>query len=232
MSSTLLQIIQAASRRSGINEIPSLAFLSASEEVQRLVSLADEAGRALSQDYPWQRLIREQTHITLAAEDQGDITTIASGFAYILNDTTWNRTLQWPIYGPHSSQTWQAIKGTFPAYPYSEYRIRNNRLLLQPAPVAGNTLAFEYITRFWIESANLDKFSADTDTPIFDDELMILSVIWRFKQAEGFAHQEEHAKYMERYELLTSRDGGKRTVSTSYSRGRYGVNYQPGNWTI
>ncbi|MGH2375672.1 MAG: hypothetical protein ACRDIC_19655 [bacterium] len=233
MASTLLQIIQAAVRRSGINEIPQSAFLSSSEEVQRLVSLADEAGRALAQDHVWQFLIREATHTTLAAEDQGDITVIAAnGFSYILNDTIWNRTLQWPIYGPLDAQDWQAIKGSFPAYPYSEYRIRNNRLLLQPAPAAGNILAFEYVTRFWIQSANQDKFTADTDMPVFDDELMILSIIWRFKTAEGLNGGDAYAKYEERLEYLMSRDGGKRTVSTGNTRYLRGVNYQPGNWTI
>lgn len=231
MPSTLLQIIQAATRRTGVNEIPTAAFLSPSEEIQRLVSVADETGRALSQDYQWQALTREQTFTSLATEDQGDITVIANGFSYILNDTIWNRTLQWPMYGPLSPVSWQAVKGTFPAYPYSQYRIRNNRLLLQPAPAAGNTMAFEFMSRFWITGLNQDRFLADTDTPLFDDELMILGTVWRFKQLEGMDYEAHYAKYQERLLWLTSRDGGGRTVSTSYSR-RWGINYQPGNWLL
>jgi hypothetical protein len=232
MAMNLLQIVQEASRRTGINEIPSSAFLNPVEEVQRLVALATQVGRALAVFHPWQALIREQTFTSLAAEDQGDITVIADGFAYILDDTIWNRTLQWPIYGPLDPQAWQAIKGSFAAYPYSEYRIRGNRLLMLPAPTAGHTMAFEYVSRYWIQSAMQDRFMSDTDTPVFDDEVMVLGLVWAFKQAEGFTFDTFFSAYSDRFDLLISRDGGNRTISTSYPRSRQGYNVQPGNWLV
>lgn len=232
MAMNLLQIVQAAVRRSGINEIPSSAVLNPSEEIQRLVSLADQVGRAIALFHPWQVLIGEKTFTSLAAEDQGDITVIADGFSYILNDTIWNRSLQWPIYGPLDPQSWQAIKGSFPAYPYSEYRIRGNRLLMQPAPTAGHTMAFEFVSRYWIQSAAQDRFMADADVPVFDDETMILGLVWAFKQAEGFSYEGFFSAYSERFDLLISRDGGNRTISTAYGRRFGGINYQPGSWLL
>lgn len=217
----LVEIIQDACRDSGVNEIPISVLLNPSEEIQRLRRAADKTGRALAQDHPWQFLIRESFFTAVAGEDQGPMENIAPGFSYILNDTIWNRTRRYPIFAD-TPQNWQMMMGDFGHdFEWSKYRLRTGRLIMSPAPSAGDQIFFEDVTRYWIRGAASDRFMADTDQALFDDELMILGVIWRYKKSEGFAHEQEFADYLERYAQLISRDEPARTISTAYVRGRY-----------
>ena len=104
--------------------------------------------------------------------------------------TEWNRTTRWPMLGPKSAQEWQTYKGGIvSAGPRQRFRILNNAFQINPPPPAGEVIAFEYMSNAWVTGANGDSkqvFTADDDTCIFPDSLMLTGLKTQWKQSKGF----------------------------------------------
>jgi len=96
---TLLTICQDAAKEIGVPSPTSVVGTSDTTNVQ-LLAAANRVGKDLVTGYDWEVLIKEEEHTTLAAESQGAMTTIATDFMRISNDTMWNRTTDRKYYGP------------------------------------------------------------------------------------------------------------------------------------
>ena len=163
---SLLTLIQGAADIVGLSR-PAAVITSTDPAVRRMLALANVEGQELAKRHEWTVLIREATWTTLAAESQGTIANIASDLdqengARIVNETIWNRTAQRRMNGPLSSQRGQRLKAASVTGPYSEYRIRNGTHYLIPAPTAGQTGAFEYITKYWCQSSASARLPSPT----------------------------------------------------------------------
>jgi hypothetical protein len=103
--------------------------------------------------------------------------------------TEWNRTQRWQLLGPRSSQEWQTFKsGIVSAGPRQRFRILQNQLCLNPSPPDNQTLSFEYISNGWVEGADgvgKTEITADTDTFIFSDSLLITGLKAQWLVAKG-----------------------------------------------
>lgn len=234
---SLLTIIQTVCNRVGVAS-PVSATGSTDQQIVQMIALANEEGEELAERYPWQALQTEATFVTLAAELQGTVASIATnGFRYILNDTIWNRTQQRPMYGSLTPSDWQLLKSSSVNGPFQEYRIKGGSLYLLPAPPAGETCAFEYISGNWCQSSGLTKQSAwamDSDTGILDEKLMTVGVIWRWKQAKGLDYAEDFRKYEIRVYEAMNRDAGKPTLMMdgSPTNRQPGVVVPSGSWPL
>lgn len=234
-TTTALQIIQKACSRLGLTQ-PNAALSSTDLQTIQLVALANEEGEELSERFAWQSLQTETTFTTLAANLQGNLTTIAPGFRFVCHDTMWNRNTRIPI-RPIDERTWQTWKATGITGPYSTYRIQLDAIYFIPTPTAGHTIAFEYQDRRWCMSSDeLTKrtaFSADGDLCRIDPELITLGVIWRFKASKGLEYGEDFAKYEKRVMNTFAKDGikpnkylnGAQTYST-------GISVPEGSWSL
>lgn len=226
MALSCLQIVQTACKRIGIIA-PTAAYTSQDQQIIQLLSLSEEEGQEQATRYPWQALQTETTFTTVAAQVQGAMSVIAPGFDYIVNDTIWNRSLRRPVYGPKSEQDWQQAKAMQINGPFNSFRIIGDVLNFYPNPVAGQTCAFEYITLNWIatsEGGTSSTWTNDGDTPLIDDHLMVLGLVWRWKQAKGLDYAEDFNKYERRIADLMGRDAGKPTLSMSGAK----YDIQPG----
>lgn len=233
---SLLTVIQKVCNRVGV-AAPTTASGSTDQQVVQMIALANEEGEELAERYTWQSLQLEATHTTLAAELQGVMTTIAPGFKYILNDTIWNRTQQRPMYGSLTPDNWQVLKSSSINGPYQEYRVKGGSLYLIPAPAAGHTIAFEYMSKNWCQSSALtgqDAWSLDADTGILDENIMIAGVIWRWRNAKGLDYTEEFRNYEVRVANAMNRDAGKSSIMMdgSPSTRQPGIIVPTGNWPL
>lgn len=197
---TALQIVQRVCSRIGLLE-PNTVSGATDLQAKQLFALLNAAGEDLAVRHQWNDLEREKTFTSVAAEDQGlligGILAIADGFKYIINDTLWDRTRQYMPAGSVTAPRWQLDKASVITGAFSVYRIRQGRLLMTPAPAAGHTIVFEYVTEHWAQdSGGVGKanFTADDDVPRLDSTLLKAELIWRWKAAKGFEYGEDHNK--------------------------------------
>lgn len=212
---SLLTLTQDACDIIGIPR-PSTASGSTDTKVRQLVTLATTEGRNLAQRHPWQALNREATWTSVADEDQGLIATIAPGYRRMLSETAWDRDEQSRLAGPLTPQVWQRLKASVTAGPYYRFRVRQDRLYLNPAPSAGHTMAFEFVTEHWCESSagtGQSRFVNDTDASRIPEQLIMLGSVWRWKQAKGFPYAEDLANYEQEYALSTLHDTPNKTLT-------------------
>ncbi len=211
---SLLTIVQQVCRSPGVGiPTPSAVATSTDEGILQLFQLANEEGEELANRGPWQALQTETTFTTVATELQGLMTTIAPNLNYIINDTIWDRDLRRPVFGPLTPQWWQQQIAQVMTGPWSQFRVRQGQLLFTPAPPAGDTCAFEYITKAWCTdstgAAAKTAFTDDSDVSLLDEGIMRLGVIWRWKQGKGLEYGEDYAKYERRVADALARDASK-----------------------
>ena len=225
MALTCLQIIQAVCKRIGITS-PSAVVTSADLQIIQLQAICEEEGQELAARYPWQALQREATFTTVATQVQSTVSSITTGFDYIVNDTIWNRSLRRPVYGPRSPQQWQEAKAMQLNGPFNIFRIIADAINFYPNPSAGESCYFEYLTRNWISTSTASTsptWTNDADTPLLNDQAIILGTIWRWKQIKGLTYAEDFNKYERKVMDLMNRDAGKQTLSMSGGN-RYEIN--------
>lgn len=212
---TLLVLIRDAADIVGLPR-PRAVVSSADTQVRQLLALANREGKSLAQRHDWTVQQKTATHTTLAAEDQGTIVSIAPDFDRLANETTWNRSQQERVGGPLSPIDWQLLQASTVTGPYQDFRIQGGNLHLYPAPPAGETVAFDYVAKSWCQSAvsvAQTRWAADDDTGILSEDLMLLGIIWRWKQQKGMDYGEDFSTYEKEVMHAAARDGGRRVIS-------------------
>lgn len=233
---TLLQIIQSAAKRLALTS-PNAAYSSSDQQIIQLVDLLNEEGKELAARYPWQCITDEITFTTVATEIQGAMSTIAPDYNYIINDTIWNRTLRRPVFGPRTNQSWQQQKAFAINGPWSSFRIKGDDLIMYPTPSAGQDCYFEIISKNWITKSTTgtaSEWTNDADTPLLDDELLLLGLIWRWKAMKGLDYGEDFNKYERRVLDAMTRDGSKDWLSLTNTKYDIypGVVVPAGSWAL
>lgn len=234
---TLLELINKQLARSGLPST-STVMGSSNDRVLQIKALLEEEGDSLAPRHPWQILTQEGTLNTLAIEDQGNINSYAPGFAYIRNGTFFDRTDQLPILGPVSGDDWQDLKARVNTGPRYQYRIRNNHLLVNPVPAVGHKWAFEFQSKNWIIDVDgitrKAAFTADTDSILLPDTIVLLGLRWRWLSEKGLEYAEIFANYESTLKDAMSRDGGKAVLRSDNLSGYRtpGVFVPNGNWPL
>lgn len=227
---SILTIIQQVCGRTNV-PVPQTVLGNTDTKILQMLRLLEEEGTDLSKRGDWEGITFEATHTSLAAEDQGALTSIATnGFRHIKNGTLWDRTNKLPILGPFNDQEWQARKAMTTAWPRYHYRIRGGKWLITPTPTAGYTWAFEYVSKNWIlgiDGTTYKQYATlDTDTVLLQEDLVLMGLRWRWKKEKGFDYAEDFETYEKQVKTDLSRDGGKPTLHMD--GGQRGA--QPGIW--
>lgn len=231
---SLLTLAQAAARQLNIGVPSAFVNNTADDTAALLLRLATEEGVSLMRRYPWQALTTEGTFTTVAADDQG---ALPSDYDRMLPESMYNRSRRRPVAGPLSADEWQQTKATLVTYVNPTYRIRGNRILLTPLPPAGETVAYEYISKnFCTSSGGTEQadWAADGDLARLDEGLMTLGLVWRFRQVKGLSYAEDLGLYEKRVSEAAMRDGTKpRLVGDAPVVDRPATPLQvPETWTI
>jgi hypothetical protein len=209
---SLLTIIQQACGELSLT-VPTVVVGSTDPQVIQLLALAQRAGQQIAQAHPWQALMAEKTFTTVASTEQP--AALPTDFDRFIPNSFNNRTTRRPIIGPVTPQQWQWLIAQ-PAYStiYLMYRERAGKFLIGPptvAPPAGQTIAYEYISKNWAKSASgtpQSQFLADTDTTYLDEQLFVVYIIWAFLRAKGMSYAEEMETFNRNLEQQQARDGG------------------------
>lgn len=205
---SLLTLCQSAAIQLSVS-VPSIVMAGVDETSIILRRLAQEEGVSLMRRYPWQALQREHTFTTVAADTQtGGIPT---AFDRIIPDTVFNRNTRRRVAGPLSPDEWAQTKASLVTYVNPTFRIRGDAFLMTPNPPAGETVAYEYISKNFCTSSTAvpqAAWAADDDLGVVDEGLITLGLVWRFRQAKGLPYGEDLAMYERRVMDAQMRDGG------------------------
>ncbi len=152
--------------------------------------------------------------------------------------TEWDRTNRWPLMGPKSPQEWQSYKsGVVYAGPRERFRIQLNAIQISPPPPNALTFAYEYISSNWVVSSTgtgKDYFTADTDSCVFDDSLMVAGLKLRWMQAKGLDYQFNAAEYSALLNACTAQNKSAPKLSLAPVYGDILLsewNVQDGSWS-
>lgn len=138
--------------------------------------------------------------------------------------TDWDKTKHWEMLGPETGQQWQWLKSGFISTgPRLRYRVLGGFFQIWPPSGIADRLGFEYISKQWALSTSAvvtpDKssFTADTDTCVFPDRLMVAGLKHKYFQVKGFGDV-----YLNDYErqlnITKANDAGSPTLSMAPRR--------------
>jgi hypothetical protein len=148
------------------------------------------------------------------------------------------------LLGPLTAAEWQLEKSRgVSAGIGDKFRVRDNQLLINPAPPAGQTIVYEYRSKYWVDTGpvldgvwDADRFTTDADEPAFDEEMMILDTIWRYEKSVGLPYAEDfRSAELMITDRITANAGGKQIMDLMQRRTipRVRVPTVPdGNWTL
>ena len=228
---TCLTLVQTACKRLALT-VPTAVFMSLDPQVMQMLALANEEGQTLAEMTNWQALAKQGTFTTVATEIQGAMSTIAPGCKFIVNDTIWNLSLRFPVFGPLAAQMWAQQKAMFYQGPWNQYRVFDDQIHFVPTPPAGQNCQFEYVTQNWTASG-FTEFQSDTDTSLLDENIMVMGLIWRFKQAKGIDFSSYLTKYQRRVADLIARETPKPILNMNTNEFGYnGTNFDMGSGVI
>lgn len=230
---SLLTITRNAAIKIGVN-VPSSVIDNTDQEIIELLAFAQEEGKELARRHDWQILRKEKTFTTLATEAQE---ALPSDFGRFVNETFWNRTRKHPLFGPLTPQEWQYNKNWASSPVTDSFTVRGGLILIDPTPTAGETMAYEYISKNFCQSSGgtvQSAWAADDDTGILDEYLIELGVIARFKLSKGLDATADVAKYDTQVMLLSGQERPKARINMASMGPRVGPNVivPEGDWSL
>jgi hypothetical protein len=142
---------------------------------------------------------------------------LPNDFETITDNTHWDKTKHWQMLGPEDAQQWQWLKsGYISTGPRIRWRILGNQFQIWPPYNTQEYLGFEYRSKGWARSSTdqvKNSFTADSDTTIFDDTVMVLGTKLKYFQIKGFdttALQQDYFRYLN---VAKANDKGSATLS-------------------
>jgi hypothetical protein len=135
----------------------------------------------------------------------------------ITDNTHWDKTKHWQMLGPEDAQQWQWLKsGYISTGPRIRWRIFGNEFQIWPPYNTKEYLGFEYRSKGWARSATgqvKNSFTADDDTTIYDDRLIVLGTKLKYFQIKSFDTTALQQDYFRHLNVVKANDKGSATLS-------------------
>jgi hypothetical protein len=191
---SLLTIAQAIADELGVFQ-PASIINNEEATAVRLLSVTKAAGLYLRDDYDWAVLTKEHTFTSEAATSAYSL---PSDFLRIVPNTLWDRTNDLQMLGPLTPAQWQYYKGaiTSDVGLAVRWRLRptSGVLKFELENPGAATIAFEYVSDNWCASSSgtgQSDWAADTDVPLFEENLVFREGWWRALRAFGFPYEDQ-----------------------------------------
>ena len=142
---------------------------------------------------------------------------LPADFETITNRTQWDKSKHWEMLGPEDAQQWQWLKsGYISTGPRVRWRILDNQFQIWPVMNTNEYLGWEYRSKGWVRSdtgAIKNSFTADTDTTVLDDRVMVLSTKLKYFQIKSFDTTALTQDYQRYLTIAKSNDKGAANLS-------------------
>jgi hypothetical protein len=198
MADAVLDIIRQVADELSLAR-PVIVAASTDPQVRQLFALLNSGARFLLRKHDWTVLQSLGTITTSVGAADYSLADFAIGdFERLIPDTVWDRATLRPVRGPLDAVADLAIRegSAAPAAMSRYYRFLglkhflglNPGIRITPTPDAVETIAFGYISKFYARQdgiLGLPAFVADTDTSVFDFDLLVKETKWRFLAGKG-----------------------------------------------
>lgn len=232
MARTLLQLVQEACSDVG-QPRPSVVVSSTVETPIRMLRLINKAGRSLIQEVEFNELLTARTFTAVAAQEQVEP---PSDYHRMTPHTEiWDVGMKRPVVGPISGSNWINLTTNTLTGADKYWMFIAGKINIYPAPAVTDDFSYMYQTKNWVVSSTAtakDSFTADDDEPRFDDELLLLELIWRWRAALGIDYAEAMQDAARRKEMVMAANRARVTQQLSDPfQGELPDGYWPGRIT-
>jgi len=138
-------------------------------------------------------------------------------FEAITDRTQWDKSKHWEMLGPEDAQQWQWLKsGYISTGPRVRWRILDGQFQIWPIMNTQEYLGWEYRSKGWARSAAgaiKNSFTADSDTTVYDDRIMVLATKLKYFQVKNFDTTALYQDYQRYLSVAKSNDKGAANLS-------------------
>ncbi len=200
---TLLTIAQNTLREIPGFEVPAGIVGNDNETAVLALALINRSLFETRRRSNWEQLAVRHTITTVLDQEEYDL---PSDWKRFMSGTWWDLTNRWPMRGPASPVEWESLKTRditstlrrwFRIYKSSTSNER--KIYLFPIPEAsGDEVTLEYISNGIVEDSTgalQEKFLADDDISLLDEDVISLGFKWRFLKTKGLPYVEEFRDY-------------------------------------
>lgn len=215
----LSDVISTACDELGINR-PNTPYTSQSDtQTRQLLALLKRAAmREILPSWDWNILTTSATVTTVATQAAYSL---PADFDHFIDETQWFTTSKVPLWGPLNQPDWARNEfGMISVGPYYRFQLRNGNLYLQPTPTTSSqTVNYYYVSTLWIRpagsttAARVSAFTADTDTFVFDENLLISGLVYLWRRSKGFDCSDERDAFEDFLSASQLNDKGARSLS-------------------
>ena len=146
-----------------------------------------------------------------------------------VNRTHWDKSKRWEMLGPESPQQWEwLLSGYISTGPRIRWRLLGKYFQIWPGMNGGELLGFEYRSKAWAEAADgtpKNSFTADDDTCIYPDRLMVLGTKLKYFEAKGFDTTALYRDYLMEFETAVAQDTAAANLSFAPRPGTVLIGY-------
>lgn len=201
-----------------ITNIPSTAGLDATYQV--LGTGIPQSCNIVSVDSATQVTVNQvatETGTTVALNFCQMKYTWPSDFDRQIDRTQWDKTRHWEMLGPETAQEWQWLKsGYISTGPRLRWRQLDGYFQIWPAVTANEYLGMEYIGINWarnVAGTGKASLTVDTDTMIYNDQLMIAGLKAEYFSVKGFDATKFEGRFSRLLDIAKASDQEGRTLS-------------------
>lgn len=191
---TVLRLIQDFCEEKSL-PVPAAVMGSQEKSIRQLRALLQAVINDLA-EFRWQQQRILTTWASNGLENQGVLTTLfGAGYSGLVSGTLWDVTTKLRIHGPLTEQEWQAQETLGVNAPPYQAWISQNQLYISPAIPATDSLSAVYITNYLVTDVlgltPKPRFTADDDSIILPDNVVLRGLKYKWKEAKGEAGWED-----------------------------------------
>jgi len=143
--------------------------------------------------------------------------------------THWDKSKRWEMLGPEDAQQWEwLLSGYISTGPRIRWRIFQNMFQIWPGNSTGELLGFEYRSKAWALSSTgtvKNSFTADTDTCIYPDRLLVLMCKLKYFEGKGFDTTAMFRNYRDELETVIAQNTSSANLSFAPRPGTVLIGY-------
>jgi hypothetical protein len=154
---------------------------------------------------------------------------LPSDYESLVPRTMWDKSKHWEMLGPEDAQQWEwLLSGYISTGPRIRWRLYGDYFQIWPGNSSSEYLGFEYRSKGWARSASgtvQNSFTADSDTCIFPDRVMVLMTKLKYFQAKGFDTTALYRDYMTELDTAVAQDTSAANLSFAPRPGNILIGY-------